>query len=966
MKKSFFRRITALLCCMTLCFVSFKPVANAASDTILTLNLGGLSIYTYEDVPKAFDDTTDINTFNKNELDGWEYAKKDNVMKIQASSGGDALVGSTVYFAIEASRKPTAAANIGTLVQPDSPDTISIVGKTLWFYEYIMPSNARKTPVITFTPTVETVDLTFSSDPVNYKITSDGTSVAGKTVKAEKSKEYIFNVELTEAAKEKNKFEVLVDNGTVTTGENGNYTITPTTDTVVTVSVTPKTFTVKEPAKDDSFKYVAATANPVAYGESFTFYVTPADGYPAPKDVNITPEGAGTLSALSNGQYIITNITNNININVTAAQKNTHKVVLPDGAGYGYTAAFDECVENSFTYGQDASFTVTPETGYKVSSVTATVNSVTTSLTKGESGKYTVNVTGDVFINVAVQKEVCSVKYTYTDKDSTAYTVKEGAASAEFGSSYTFYVTPATGYSDPKVTVNDVETKPVNGTQYVIDIKDSNTTINIEPGTRHQYDIKLIGGDGDGFTYNYEGYKLKVNHGGNFVFDVILLQEYSNSTPIVSVDGTQITKNAGGKYEISNITANKTVTVSGVQKNTYRVTLKNGNGYKLETTYNTLVTSGDEFVFSVNVASGFGGNYNVVAKTSDEKPVEVIKRGTDYVVTVTAATEISVEDVEPLKFSVNTPVLDNAKFTAVTAGAEISYGGSYQFKVTANPGYRVQAVAVNGNAITPVNGLYTVSNVTSDLVFNIEIAENILTVNFVSNEKNHIQSFSKNYKYSDIGNALNETLNDCSIHHFAGWYNVNGSKAILSDLQSAVNFENAAITLNAKFELFSAEEAAKKLIELGQTERLVSVNHNAEDYYHITFRTLASFVEAAKNDPCVSDYVTVTAHGTLLSSTKLSDGTDNAYDFSYATVSNYLLNRSDRTSTAPIIAEKLDGLNFKMYNYYMNCDLKLGNVDGDNIGLGISSKKPDERVAAGWMELNILNTRVVIVSKPNS
>lgn len=76
MKKSFFRRIAALLCCMTLCFVSFKPVANAASDTILTLNLGGLSIYTYEDVPKAFDDTTDINTFIKNELDGWEYAKK--------------------------------------------------------------------------------------------------------------------------------------------------------------------------------------------------------------------------------------------------------------------------------------------------------------------------------------------------------------------------------------------------------------------------------------------------------------------------------------------------------------------------------------------------------------------------------------------------------------------------------------------------------------------------------------------------------------------------------------------------------------------------------------------------------------------------------------------------------------------------------------------------------------------------
>lgn len=954
MKKSFFRRITALLCCIVLCFASFKPLAHAAiaGDPTLELTLGTLGIYDVEYIEFA-----DAATYTET-LDEWEYTKADGLMKIQALDSGPSLKGAFICFYIEASMKPSFESSANISVSASEKADIRD-GKTYWYYEITMPKSRGK-GTITFTPGVEYVDVTFPVDYDNYNIKYNDQAVNGETVSVEKGNDVIFNVELVNPE----KYNCAVRaNGTVVPETDGSYKVSANAKTTITVSVSPKPFTVNGPEESDGYKYAAVTSNPVTYGGSFQFYVTPNNGFPDP-EVNIT--GDAKLQALSGNLYIINDIKSNINITVDQAEANKYSVTLPEGTGYEAELVG---AESSFTYGTNAEFTVTATTGYKVTSVTATTNGVTTTLS-ATNGKYSVNVKGDTIINVAVQKLNHLVTYKY-DETSSAFTVKEGAASAEHGSSYTFYVIPAAGYSDPIVEVNGEKVDPVNGTQYAIDITKV-TNIEITAGTQHQYDIKLIGGDGDGFTYNHEGYDLKVNHGDNFVFDVALSPEYSNSTPIVSVDGTQITKNASGKYEISNITANKTVTVSGVQKNTYRVTLKNGNGYKLETTYNTLVTSGDEFVFSVNVASGFGGNYSVQVKSGETTTKLPKNDNNEYNIKVTALTEISVEGVEPLKFSVNTPVLDNAKFTAVTAGVEISYGGSYQFRVVANDGYSVKAVAVNGNAITPVNGLYTVSNVTSDLVFNIEIAENILTVNFVSNEKNHIQSFSKNYKYSDIGNALNETLSDCSIHHFAGWYNVNGSKAILSDLQSAVNFENAAITLNAKFELFSAEEAAKKLIELGQTERLVSVNHNAEGYYHITFRTLASFVEAAKNDPCVSDYVTVTAHGTLLSSTKLSDGTDNAYDFSYATVSNYLLNRGDRNSTSPIIAEKLDGIKnaqnqeFKMYNYYMNCDLKLGNVDGDNIGLGISSKDPEKRVAAGWMELNILNTRVVIVSQPNS
>lgn len=945
MKKSFFRRITALLCCIVLCFASFKPLAHAAiaGDPTLELTLGTLGIYDVEYIEFA-----DAATYTET-LDGWEYTKADGLMKIQALDSGPSLKGAFICFYIEASMKPSFESSANISVSASEKADIRD-GKTYWYYEITMPKSRGK-GTITFTPGVEYVDVTFPVDYDNYNIKYNDQAVNGETVSVEKGNDVIFNVELVNSE----KYNCTVRaNGTVVDPEtNGSYKVSANAKTTITVSVSPKPFTVNGPTVSDGYKYAAVTSNPVTYGGSFQFYVTPNNGFPDPVvDIN----GDAKLQALSGNLYIINDIRSNINITVTQAEANKYSVTLPEGTGYEAKLVG---TESSFTYGTNAEFTVTATTGYKVTSVTATTNGVTTTL-NATNGKYSVNVKGDTIINVAVQKLNHPVTYEY-DETSSAFTVKKGAASAEHGSSYTFYVIPTAGYSDPKVTVNGVETKPVNGTQYVIDIKNSNTTINIEPGTRHQYDIKLIGGgDGDGFTYNHEGYNLKVNHGDNFVFDVKLSPEYSNSTPIVSVDGTQITKNASGKYEISNITANKTVTVSGVQKNTYRVTLKNGNGYKLETTYNTLVTSGDEFVFSVNVVSGFGGNYSVQVKSGETTKTLPKSDNNEYNIKVTAPTEISVAGIDKLTFNVTEPTIPNANFEAVTVGNEVSYGGSYQFKVTANPGYRVQAVAVNGNTVTPVNGVYTVSNVTSTLNIEAEIKANVLTVNYVTYEKNHNDSSTGTFTIDTLSSVTAKTFKSCSVHKFVGWLQDDSSEVPADNFASKISTSDATITLVARYELFTGEEAIDNLVELMQTERLVSKNPDAAGYYHMTFRTLANVIAAAQTDPCVAEYVTVTGHGTLLSST-----TESNVNFADSKIVDFLSQR-DRKTTTPIIAQRIDGLDFKMYNYYMNSNLKLLDVNGENIGLGLTSKTPEQRIAAGWMELTILNQRVIVVSQQNS
>lgn len=942
MKKSFFRRITALLCCILLFVVPMKPAVYAAGETDCTVQFIVNDNLTICDRTLTELVKTDTSVAAKD----WNYTYVDNVITISAFSGAQ-LVSSKFYLFVKASIKPTVEQSdlFSEIIVADSPTVKN--GNTYWRITITVTEFDDEDCVYTFTPGKEYVDVTFPVDYDNYNIKYNDQAVNGETVSVEKGNDVIFNVELVNSE----KYNCTVRaNGTVVDPEtNGSYKVSANAKTTITVSVSPKPFTVNGPTVSDGYKYAAVTSNPVTYGGSFQFYVTPNNGFPDP-EVNIT--GTAKLQALSGNLYIINDIRSNINITVDQAEANKYSVTLPEGTGYEAELVG---TESSFTYGTNAEFTVTATTGYKVTSVTATTNGVTTTL-NATNGKYSVNVKGDTIINVAVQKLNHPVTYEY-DETSSAFTVKKGAASAEHGSSYTFYVIPTAGYSDPIVKVNSVETKPVNGTQYAIDITKV-TNIEITAGTQHQYDIKLI--DGDGFVYNHDGFDLKVNHGDNFVFDVTLLPEYSNSTPIVSVDGTQITKNANGKYEISNITANKTVTVSGVQKNAYRVTLKNGNGYKLETTYNTLVTSGDEFVFSVNVASGFGGNYSVQVKLGETTKTLPKNDNNEYNIKVTAPTEISVAGIDKLTFNVTTPTIPNANFEAVTEGNEVSYGGSYQFRVTANDGYRVQAVAVNGNTVTPVNGVYTVSNVTSTLNIEAEIKANVLTVNYVTYEKNHNDSSTGTFTIDTLSSVTAKTFKSCSVHKFVGWLQDDSNEVPADNFASKISTSDATVTLVARYELFTGEEAIDNLVKLMQTERLVSENPDAAGYYHMTFRTLANVIAAAQTDPCVAEYVTVTGHGTLLSST-----TESNVNFADSKIVDFLSQR-DRKTTTPIIAQRIDGLDFKMYNYYMNSNLKLLDVNGENIGLGLTSKTPEQRIAAGWMELTILNQRVIVVSQPNS
>lgn len=68
-----------------------------------------------------------------------------------------------------------------------------------------------------------------------------------------------------------------------------------------------------------------------------------------------------------------------------------------------------------------------------------------------------------------------------------------------------------------------------------------------------------------------------MEYGGSFSFTIALDSEYDNSAITVKANGATLTP-VNGVYTIANITADQTITVEGVELNTYTLTVVNGTG----------------------------------------------------------------------------------------------------------------------------------------------------------------------------------------------------------------------------------------------------------------------------------------------------------------------------------------------------------------------------------------------------
>jgi type IV pilus assembly protein PilY1 len=237
-----------------------------------------------------------------------------------------------------------------------------------------------------------------------------------------------------------------------------------------------------------------------------------------------------------------------------------------------------------------------------------------------------------------------------------------------------------------------------------------------------------------------------VNHGGNYSFTVTLDAAYNQSTVVVKTNGTVLTP-AAGVYTISNITANQTVTVEGVQINTYTVALPTVTGATIAPSGGSTspVNHGGNYSFTVDLLEGYTQS-TITVYANDE--IITPEEGVYTIENIVEDQEVTVTGVTLNEYRIVAKA--NYGGTISPEGTiMVAHGDSKTFNITPDANYQIKDVLVNGISVGTVTS-YTFANVIADgeieaYFDNIGIDENNLTPIHV-------------FSYNNIVTILNEGL----------------------------------------------------------------------------------------------------------------------------------------------------------------------------------------------------------------
>ena len=295
--------------------------------------------------------------------------------------------------------------------------------------------------------------------------------------------------------------------------------------------------------------------------------------------------------------------------------------------------------------------------------------------------------------------------YTITaSADSGSMISPNGAIPIEEGNDQTFFFSANSGSSITAVYVDGSalsSEEMASGLYTFINIQSDHTiSVVSQSDLPEGYVVTLSAGTGYTLT-PVNGSASPVEYNSSFSFTISLDTEYDKSMPTVKVNGV-VLKPSEEVYTITNINEDKTVTVEGVNINSYNITLTTGTGYVLAPTpgSSTPVNYACSYSFTLSAAQ----LYDISSATVYVNGTPISLMGGVYTitditenknVTVTGVTEIT----NPTYSVLSLPILANAAFqyrpegeafwTSVPPNGMIQVleGTSVEIAVIPNSGY---------------------------------------------------------------------------------------------------------------------------------------------------------------------------------------------------------------------------------------------------------------------------------------
>ena len=437
----------------------------------------------------------------------------------------------------------------------------------------------------------------------------------------------------------------------------------------------------------------------------------------------------------------------------------THAVTLTSGEGYTLTG--EATVED----GKDYSFTVTIADDYEMED-NFVVKANGETLTAGESGSYTVeNVTADLTITVegVVKKQAASHAVTLTPGEGYTLT---GEATAEDGKDYTFTVTVSEGYdaANMVVKVNGEEVTAVDGI-YTVEKVSSDLTITVSGVKKIIIGLSALRfGSTDSirsakyfdmtpsFDPAVKEYTLLVPDSTNAVYAWATRgADLTTKAKITAAWTSMSTGKASNMTLISGSSSGKNLSgfnIAGAESNTLTITVTDDGStdvytvktVRIDPSLTKLALDG----VKINETFSATKKTYTAMTTKDSVTVLATPRGEDYTVTYNGETSnviplsagenkieivVTNKDGYTSSYTLTVTKADHAvtiptdESYLVTGKEAVMDGADYTFKVEVDYRYEAGedfAVKVNGETVTGEKGVYTVKNVTTDLVITVE------------------------------------------------------------------------------------------------------------------------------------------------------------------------------------------------------------------------------------------------------
>ena len=405
--------------------------------------------------------------------------------------------------------------------------------------------------------------------------------------------------------------------------------------------------------------------------------MTVSEGYDA---ANMVVKVNDTEVTAVDGIYTVEKVSSDLTITVSGVKKQVagHAVTLTPGEGYTLTG------EATAEDGKDYTFTVTVSEGYDAANMVVKVNGEEVTAV---DGKYTVEkVSSDLTITVSGVKKIIiglsTLRFGSTDSIRSAKYFDMTPSFDPAVKEYTLLVPDSTNAVYAWATRGaDLSTKA--------SIKATWTSMS----TGEASNTTLISGSSTG--KNLSGFNIASAESNTLTITVT----DDGSTDVYTVKTVRIAPSLT-KLALDGVKVNETFSAT---KKTYTAMTTKDSVTVLAT------PRGEDYTVTYN-----GETSNVIPLSTGENKIEIVVTNKDgytssYTITVTKADH-----------AVTIPTDESY---LVTGKEAVMDGADYTFKVEVDYRYEAGedfAVKVNGETVTGEKGVYTVKNVTTDLVITVE------------------------------------------------------------------------------------------------------------------------------------------------------------------------------------------------------------------------------------------------------